>query len=156
TVSPSASTSVLGSPRQSVYDPSTVRPSTIFRPQSPTLGRLPEPVFPRVPQIRGPTGPGGGPALGPHALTASGAPVWPGLGAAHGQPAMPSPALTEGSSVNAPEGLLDPQLALRLGAQGMQSQGALSFRDDVDYSRPIGGWVNNRQYSRTTIQTVST
>ncbi|KAI9058015.1 hypothetical protein FKP32DRAFT_1606950 [Trametes sanguinea] len=76
--------------------------------------------------------------------------------AAHGQPAMPSPALTEGSSVNAPEGLLDPRLALRLGAQGMQSQGALSFRDDQDYSRPIGGWVNNRQYSRTTIQTVST
>ena len=52
---------------------------------------------------------------------------------------MPSPALTEGSSVNVPEGLLDPRLALRLGAQGMQSQGAISFRDDMDYSRPIGG-----------------
>ncbi|KAI0635001.1 hypothetical protein C8Q77DRAFT_1053820 [Trametes polyzona] len=149
--SPAASTALLGSasPRQSMYDPSSVRPSSIFRPQSPTLGGLPEPAFMQPPTIRGP-------ALGPHAVTASGAPVWPGLGPVHGQPAMPSPALTEGSSVNAPEGLLDPRLALRLGAQGMQSQGALSFRDDMDYSRPIGGWVNNRQHSRTTIQTTST
>ncbi|KAJ3014271.1 hypothetical protein NUW54_g1349 [Trametes sanguinea] len=140
TVSPSASTALLpgASPRTSVYDPATFGRTSIFRPQSPTLGALPEPAFPRVPEIRGPVGPVAH-ALGPHALTASGAPVWPGLGAAHGQPAMPSPALTEGSSVNAPEGLLDPRLALRLGAQGMQSQGALSFRDDQDYSRPIGG-----------------
>ncbi|OSD07833.1 hypothetical protein PYCCODRAFT_1357952 [Trametes coccinea BRFM310] len=157
TVSPSASTALLpsASPRTSVHDPATFGRTSIFRPQSPTLGALPEPAFPRVPEVRGPVGPAAH-ALGPYALTASGAPVWPGLGAAHGQPAMPSPALTEGSSVNAPEGLLDPRLALRLGAPGMQSQGALSFRDDQDYSRPIGGWVNNRQYSRTTIQTVST
>ncbi|KAI0367229.1 hypothetical protein BV20DRAFT_950734 [Pilatotrama ljubarskyi] len=155
-VSPAASTTLLASPRQSVYDPSSVRTS-MFRPQSPTLGVLPEPAFPQVQTVQASAGTAGvrpvGSALGPHAVTASGAPVWPGLGAALGQPAMPSPALTEGSSVNAPEGLLDPRLATR---PGMQSQGALSFRDDMDYSRPIGGWVNNRQYSRTTIQTVST
>ncbi|KAI0777497.1 hypothetical protein BD413DRAFT_443958, partial [Trametes elegans] len=157
TVSPAASTARLASPRQIAFDPAAVRSTSMFRPQSPTLGTLPEPAFPQVPAIRAPGGQGGGAsALGPHAVTASGAPVWPGLGVPFGQPAMPSPALTEGSSVNVPEGLLDPRLALKLGAQGMQSQGAISFRDDMDYSRPIGGWVNNRQYSRTTIQTTST
>ena len=66
-------------------------------------------------------------------------PTTPGLARAagwlHASPDMPSPALTEGSSTHAPDGLLDPQL----GQQGMQSQGAISFRDDMDYSRPIGG-----------------
>ncbi|KAI0324493.1 hypothetical protein GY45DRAFT_1262726 [Cubamyces sp. BRFM 1775] len=158
TVSPATSTTLLANPRHSLHDPLSMRPTSIVRPQSPVLGTLPQTTFSPVPAIHEPAGynVGSGPALGPHAITASGAPVWPGLGALHGQPAMPSPALTEGSSVNVPEGLLDPRLALRLGAQGMQSQGAISFRDDMDYSRPIGGWVNNRQYSRTTIQTVST
>ncbi|KAI0349756.1 hypothetical protein OH77DRAFT_1371173, partial [Trametes cingulata] len=158
-VSPAASTTLLASPRQSLYDPSSVRTS-MFRPQSPVLSSLPEPAFPQVQTVQAAADAAViphighvGPVLGPHAVTASGAPVWPGLGPARGQPAMPSPALTEGSSVNAPEGLLDPRIATR---PGMASQGALSFRDDMDYSRPIGGWVNNRQYSRTTIQTVST
>ncbi|KAH9896684.1 hypothetical protein C8Q73DRAFT_642893 [Cubamyces lactineus] len=159
TVSPTASTTLLANPRHSLYDPLAMRSSSIVRPQSPVLGALPpRTAYPPAPAIHEPTGysADSGPALGPQTTTASGAPVWPGLGALHGQPAMPSPALTEGSSVNVPEGLLDPRLALRLGAQGMQSQGAISFRDDMDYSRPIGGWVNNRQYSRTTIQTMST
>ncbi|KAI0827011.1 hypothetical protein BC628DRAFT_190868 [Trametes gibbosa] len=137
--------------QQPMHEPPSARPSSFFRPLSPTLGSLPESAFSQVPIISAQSGSGGGgSAFGPYSTTASGAPVWPGLGAALG---YPSPALTEGSSVNVPEGLLDPRFAQR---PGMQSQGALSFRDDVDYSRPIGGWVNNRQYSRTTIQTVST
>lgn len=68
---------------------------------------------------------------------------------------MPSPAPTEGSSHNAPEGLLDPRLG-QLGTVAMRSQGAISFRDEVDYSRPIGGLVNNRQHSQTTFRTVET
>lgn len=68
---------------------------------------------------------------------------------------MPSPAPTEGSSHNAPEGLLDPRLG-QLGTVAMRSQGAISFRDEMDYSRPIGGLVNNRQHSQTTFRTVET
>ncbi|EIW55916.1 uncharacterized protein TRAVEDRAFT_90702, partial [Trametes versicolor FP-101664 SS1] len=151
--SPAASSTLLASasPRQSVYDPASVRPSSIFRPQSPTLGALPEPGFA---QAQGAGGPG--PSGDTHPLAAStGVSAWPGFAALFGPQAMPSPALTEGSSVHAPDGLLDPRIGL--GARpGMQSQGALSFRDDMDYSRPIGGLVNNRQYSRTTIQTMST
>ncbi|KAI0746582.1 hypothetical protein C8Q80DRAFT_1059897, partial [Daedaleopsis nitida] len=161
--SPAASTTLLSgaSPRQSVYDPATggVRPSSIFRPQSPTLDALPRATVGQVAPIPEgalpPSTPGGGgPALGMRARTASGGPVWPGLGPLLANPDMPSPALTEGSSTHAPDGLLDPRLGL-FGQHGMQSQGAISFRDDMDYSRPIGGLVNNRQHSRTTIQTVS-
>ncbi|KAH9855694.1 hypothetical protein C2E23DRAFT_724263 [Lenzites betulinus] len=153
--SPAASSANFSaSPRVSMAEaPSTGLPPSIVRPLSPSLGTLPRSPFAQVPVVNPSSGPGGGPALGPHAVTASGLPVWPGLTAALGQLAMPSPAPTEGSSVNAPEGLLDPRFAHR---PGMQSQGALSFRDDMDYSRPIGGLVNNRQYSRTTIQTMST
>ena len=52
-------------------------------------------------------------------------------------PDLPSPALTDVSSHNAPEGLLHPRLGV-LRADAMQSNGAISFRDDMDYSRPIG------------------
>ncbi|KAI0674145.1 hypothetical protein C8Q78DRAFT_967160 [Trametes maxima] len=158
--SPSDSSTLLANPRQSVYDPSTLRPSSIYRPQSPILSSMPESAFSQAPGIYVSAAPPGGPttsaSLGPHAVTAHGAPIWPGLGPQSGQPSMPSPALTEVSSFATPEGLLNPSLALRLGAQGMQSQGALSFRDDMDYSRPIGGMVNNRQHSRTTLHTMST
>lgn len=63
---------------------------------------------------------------------------WRGLAGLVGAPDVPSPAPTEASSAGAPEGLLDPH---RLGAHaaGMWSDGAISFRDEVDYSRPIGG-----------------
>ncbi|KAI0703195.1 hypothetical protein C8Q76DRAFT_578319, partial [Earliella scabrosa] len=151
-VSPAASTTLLSagsaSPRTSVYDPAFVRRSSIVRPQSPTmLGALPGPAIqmrhePTIPEgALPPTTPG---------LSRLGA----GVGWLHASPDMPSPALTEGSSTHAPDGLLDPRLSL-LGQHGMQSTGAISFQDDRDYSRPIGGLVNNRQYSRTTIQTVS-
>ncbi|KAI0696050.1 hypothetical protein C8T65DRAFT_583789 [Cerioporus squamosus] len=160
-VSPSASTTLLSavSPRDSVHDPTPpTRRTSIFRPKSPTLSTLPSPIIqphPPVPEGAMPARVlGGGPVLGAAARTAHGMPVWPGLGPLHQVPDMPSPALTEGSSMHAPEGLLDPTLGMRL-PQGMQSQGAISFRDDMDYSRPIGGWVNNRQFSRTTIQTMS-
>ncbi|KAI0646145.1 hypothetical protein C8Q79DRAFT_908775 [Trametes meyenii] len=159
-ISPSDSSTFVANPRQSLYDPSTLRPSSIFRPQSPVLSSLPEPAFSQPPGIYVSTdsseGLATGAYLGPHAVTAHGAPVWPSVGQPSGQSSMPSPALTEVSSFATPEGLLDPSLALRLGAQGMQSQGALSFRDDMDYSRPIGGMVNNRQHSRTTLHTMST
>lgn len=73
---------------------------------------------------------------------------------------MPSPAPTETSDAGAPEGLLDPRrvgtVAGGVGAAGMRSTGAISFRDEVDYSRPIGGLVNNRQHSQTTVHTTST
>ncbi|EPS96463.1 hypothetical protein FOMPIDRAFT_1043178 [Fomitopsis schrenkii] len=80
---------------------------------------------------------------------------WRGLVGLFGAPDVPSPAPTEASSAGAPEGLLDPH---RLGAHaaGMQSSGAISFRDEVDYSRPIGGLVNRRQHSATTLRTTST
>ncbi|EJF59006.1 hypothetical protein DICSQDRAFT_65891 [Dichomitus squalens LYAD-421 SS1] len=154
-----ASGPASASPRISVYDPSYNPRTSIVRPQSPTLGSLPpRPAFRHdgiaAPERAAPpVPPGAGPmTIGIHARTASGAPIWPGLGPLTGTPAMPSPALTEVSG-RAPEGLLNPQW---LNAEGMQSQGAISFRDDMDYSRPIGGLVNNRQYSRTTIRSVST
>ncbi|OBZ77959.1 hypothetical protein A0H81_02077 [Grifola frondosa] len=84
----------------------------------------------------------------------TGAPAWSNLGPYLSVPDMPSPALTEGSYV--PEGLLDPRLGLRLGSKGMQSSGTISFKDDMDYSRPIGGLVNNRQHSSTTFQSLDT
>ncbi|RDX46679.1 hypothetical protein OH76DRAFT_1355594 [Lentinus brumalis] len=161
-ISPSASTTLLAgvSPLESVYDPTPpTRRTSIFRPKSPMFSSLPGPIIqpqPTIPEVAMPTTvPGGGPALSSAARTAHVSPMWPGLGPLHHAPDMPSPALTEGSSMHAPEGLLDPILGMRH-TQGMQSQGALSFRDDMDYSRPIGGWVNNRQFSRTTIQTMST
>ncbi|KAH8076005.1 hypothetical protein BXZ70DRAFT_911480 [Cristinia sonorae] len=72
-------------------------------------------------------------------------------------PDLPSPALTEASHEPPPEGLLDPRLGIRPGLPtGAGSTAALSLRDDMDYSRPIGGLVNNRQYSTTTVLTLGT
>ncbi|KAH9831204.1 uncharacterized protein C8Q71DRAFT_861938 [Rhodofomes roseus] len=85
---------------------------------------------------------------------------WRGLAGLFGAPDMPSPALTEASSTGAPEGLLDPHrvgtVAGGMGAAGMRSTGEISFRDEVDYSRPIGGLLYNRQHSQTTVHTTST
>ncbi|KAI0765166.1 hypothetical protein C8Q74DRAFT_1204839 [Fomes fomentarius] len=158
--SPSAPTTSLPSvsQRQSVYDPATARPSSIVRPLSPTLDSLPAvPIVRHEPTIPEDAQPQSIPSSGSAPNASARGPIWPGLGQLHANPAMPSPALTEGSSTHAPDGLLDPRLSL-LGQHGMQSQGAISFRDDMDYSRPIGeaSWAYNRQYSRTTIQTVST
>ncbi|OCH88539.1 hypothetical protein OBBRIDRAFT_734245, partial [Obba rivulosa] len=114
--------------------------TSISRPRTPVLGALPPPVFVQH-DI-----PGG--------VTARGAPIWPGLGTIVGSPGAPSPAPTEDSNLAA-EGLLDPRLGLTL-AQGMRSQGAISFRDDIDYSRPIGGLIHNRGYSQATFHTADT
>ncbi|KZT10420.1 uncharacterized protein LAESUDRAFT_721787 [Laetiporus sulphureus 93-53] len=95
--------------------------------------------------------PSGGESSVSHTHSYSHGKPWAGL---FGAPDLPSPALTEGSGIVAREGLLDPRLGMGvLGAAGMESQGALSFRDEVDYSRPIGGLVNNQQHSQTTFQT---
>lgn len=123
--------------------PSSASLSSMFRTQSPVLGALPPAVFEPY-----------GVAI-PEDAVAHGAPAWPGLGVlANG--GMPSPALTERSSHHAPEGLLDPTLGTQLGSQGMGSSAAISLRDDIDYSRPIGGLVNNRMYSTSSIPTVTT
>ncbi|KAI0075814.1 hypothetical protein K474DRAFT_1563868, partial [Panus rudis PR-1116 ss-1] len=117
-----------------------VRGSSIRRPQSPTI------EIPQVPHFR------------PHQGTIPedgippGVPTWPMFG----PPDMPSPVWTEHSSQHAPEGLLDPKLGMRLGMAGMESSAAISLRDDVDYSRPIGALVNNRMYSSTTLKTMET
>ncbi|KAI0937725.1 hypothetical protein AcV7_003680 [Taiwanofungus camphoratus] len=160
--SPPASNQVL-SPASSFYDPARLatdptsaptsarvsqgnpftRSPSIIRPQSPVLGSLPASAFQQygvVPEI---------------SVSSPSGQRWPGLSTSFGPPDLPSPALTEVSSQNAPEGLLDPRLG-QLGPLGMQSQGAISFRDDMDYSRPIHGLVNNRQHSTTTFQTVDT
>ncbi|KAH9918742.1 uncharacterized protein BXZ73DRAFT_105137 [Epithele typhae] len=151
--SPSASTTLLAnvSPRASTHAFASApapapaaeppRPSSIYRPQSPALAGV----------LRRTSAASSIPAgAAPPAVPAARAP-W---ALALGPLPEPSPALTEGSSTHAPDGLLDPRLGL-LGQHGMRSQGAISFRDDMDYSRPIGGLVNNRQDSRMTIQTVS-
>lgn len=52
-------------------------------------------------------------------------------------PEFPSPAITE-VSVNAPDGLLDPGLGMRL-LGGQVSTGSIGLRDHEDYSRPIRG-----------------
>ncbi|CAL1709360.1 unnamed protein product [Somion occarium] len=131
-------------------DPSTVTPqphlsrgSSISRPFSATLGNLPSFAHPsfRLP----------GSAI-PEDGVPSGSPRWPSFEV----PDLPSPALTERSSQNAPEGLLDPRLGLHLGTGGVESTAAISLRDDQDYSRPIGGLVNNRMYSTTTFHTLDT
>lgn len=95
-----------------------------FRQQSPTLSTLPPAAF--VPF-----------RATPNTSVPHGVPVWPGLGSL-ARPDMPSPALTEQSSTRAPEGLLDPSLGAQWGDAGMASTAAISLRDDVDYSRPIG------------------
>ncbi|EMD38949.1 hypothetical protein CERSUDRAFT_112663 [Gelatoporia subvermispora B] len=130
-------------PARSAGQATPLMPPSISRPRTPVLDALPPTVF--VSHATPPTG-----------LTARGVPMWPGLGTIVGSPGTPSPAPTEESgSGRVPEGLLDPRLGVGL-AHAMRSQGAISFRDDMDYSRPIGGLVNNRGYSQTTFRTVDT
>ncbi|KAG0698894.1 hypothetical protein DFH29DRAFT_1002434 [Suillus ampliporus] len=62
---------------------------------------------------------------------------------------LPSPAPTDESRVSTADGLLDPRL--RDPVEG-RSNGSL--RDFEDYSRPIGGLINNRMHSTTTFGTV--
>ncbi|KAM5534715.1 hypothetical protein V8D89_011579 [Ganoderma adspersum] len=115
--------------------------------QPPTLSPVPRPLFRSETAVPEGTAPSR-----IHAGTASGPPpVWSGLGPIPCRSSAPSPALTEGST-RTPVGLLDPKW---VNSDGMRSQGALSFRDDMDYSRPIGGLVNNRQHSFTSLVTVS-
>lgn len=135
----------------------TTRPGSLVRPQSPTLESLPPSPFSNLPS-----------GSIQEMLPAS---VREGL---FGPLAIPSPSVSEGS-VAAPEGLLHPHLTLS--RPGMQSTGQFSFRDEMDYSRPISGvslsfifllvtylytdhgmlqMVNNRHPSQTTIPTVYT
>ncbi|KAL4068482.1 hypothetical protein V8B97DRAFT_1918604 [Scleroderma yunnanense] len=62
-----------------------------------------------------------------------------------GRASVPSPAPTEASRL--PEGLLHPRLQI-------DGRSVTSFRDFEDYSRPIGGLVNNRMHSTTTFGTL--
>ncbi|KAH9939189.1 hypothetical protein B0H21DRAFT_698518 [Amylocystis lapponica] len=139
-------TQSLYSPVQSYYDdPRLAGDAYAYTSRPASSARLSQ-FFPaaRAPSIIRPKSPVLG-ALPPPAFSFSGVALDP--------PDLPSPALTDISSTNAPEGLLHPRLGA-LGAVGMQSNGAISFQDDMDYSRPIGGLVHNRQYSTTTVQTV--
>ena len=103
---------------------STASLTTFFRQGAPTLGSLPASPFLNQERI-------------PEHSVLSTLPAWSG-------PApLPSPALTEHSSTNLPDGLLD----ARLGDLGMRSTAAISLRDDIDYSRPIGG-VRRTRYIR--------
>ncbi|KAL6299401.1 hypothetical protein BKA93DRAFT_829881 [Sparassis latifolia] len=129
---------------------STSQSNTLLSPpaslvQSPTASFYDPPRLARPPSIIRPNSS----ALGGLSVPVL---VLPEQGFMSSRPDLPSPAPTEGSS-RAPEGLLHPHLGA-LGPVGMRSTGAISFRDDMDYSRPIGGLVNNRQYSSTTVHTV--
>jgi hypothetical protein len=67
--------------------------------------------------------------------------AWPGLSPGLTLPPLPSPTASQLEEPQyAPEGLLDPHLASRLGSEraGMRSTAAISLRDHEDYSRPIG------------------
>ena len=103
--------------------------TTQFRP--PTLSPVPRPLFRSETAVPEGTAPSR-----TCARNASGAqPVLSALGTTPCRSSAPSPALSEGST-RTPIGLLDPRW---VNGDGMRSQGALSFRDDMDYSRPIGG-----------------
>ncbi|KAJ3550391.1 hypothetical protein NM688_g5090 [Phlebia brevispora] len=81
--------------------------------------------------------------------------LWPGLDSTANVP-LPSPALTEYSTMHMPDGLLDSDLRKQLNEHAMRSTGAISLRDDMDYSRRIGGLVNNLTTSSTTLPTIDT
>lgn len=65
---------------------------------------------------------------------------------------MPPPLGTP-DEIPAPEGLLHPRL---IGFNMAAQPSLASLNDNVDYSRPIGGLVNNRGYSSTTFNTQHT
>lgn len=116
-------------PTTSASRPRSGSANALTRAQSPVLSMMPPPAFASY-----------DPASQNNSATQSNSlrvPFWPGLGTL-AAPDMPSPALTEHSSHLAPEGLLDPNLGIRLPG-AMHSTAAISFRDEVDYSRPIGG-----------------
>ncbi|OAX34257.1 hypothetical protein K503DRAFT_803736 [Rhizopogon vinicolor AM-OR11-026] len=75
-------------------------------------------------------------------------PTWPWLGHAPTNTLPPSPAHTLESRSSAAEGLLDPRLR-----ENVEGRSNASLRDFEDYSRPIGGLVNNRMHSTTTFGT---
>ena len=108
---------------------SASRSSSIRRSQAPTLVSLPPPAPLHVHTM-----------FTPHEDAIPEDRVPPEVSHWHGfgNPTMPSPAWTDQSSQNLPEGLLDPRLVLRLGSAS-GSSAAISLRDDQDYSRPIGG-----------------
>ncbi|PIL27368.1 hypothetical protein GSI_10515 [Ganoderma sinense ZZ0214-1] len=141
--------------QQALDGPSSSQHASIARPQPPTLSPTPRPLLRSERSMPEGAAPHSTPesssfSLGTHARTASGAPAWPGISAVPCRSSAPSPALTEGST-RTPDGLLNPKW---VNNDGMRSRGALSFRDDMDYSRPIGGLVNNRQYSYTSLETM--
>ncbi|TFK33954.1 hypothetical protein BDQ12DRAFT_669777 [Crucibulum laeve] len=136
----------IASRRQSYATPPVgYTPSSLLNP-------LPTP--PQLPSSSSPTSPFLTPAEIAHANeqhyspTASVQHLWPPATL----PPLPSPALTQSSVVA--EGLLDPQLGRALSQDEQASM--TSLRDNVDYTRPIHGLVNNRMYSSTTITTQGT
>jgi hypothetical protein len=66
--------------------------------------------------------------------------MWPGSGPLT-LPPPPSPVVMT-DSLPVPDGLLDPRL-----------ESLASLADHEDYSRPIGGVVNNKMHSTTTFDT---
>ncbi|THH07042.1 hypothetical protein EW145_g3660 [Phellinidium pouzarii] len=70
-------------------------------------------------------------------------------------PATPSPLPTPDAGTS--DGLLDPRLTMRLQEihGGQASRSTVGLRDHEDYSRPIGGLVNNPRDSSTTVSSRS-
>lgn len=60
-----------------------------------------------------------------------------------------SPAPADGSRLTTTDGLLDPRLL-----DPVEGRSNSSLRDFEDYSRPIGGLINNRMHSTTTFGTI--
>ena len=134
---------------QALHDPPSTSHASPAHLQPATLSPVPHPLFRSEPATTESPAPQHVPKPGSrsmdiHARTASGAPVWPGLGSTVSRSGAPSPALTEGST-RTPDGLLNPQW---VNGDGMRSQGAISFRDDMDYSRPISGVGASRAFLR--------
>lgn len=94
-------------------------PSSLLRPKSPGI--------PNMPNTR--------PSL---SAAYDGDRLWPNIGQPT-LPPLPSPAASEYSADDAPEGLLDPKLPWRLEQARFDS--SASLRDHEDYTRPIGGIV---------------
>lgn len=74
-------------------------------------------------------------------------PSWPWLSV----PSTSSPVPADESRLTTADGLLDPRL--RDSCEGRSNS---SLRDFEDYSRPIGGLINNRLHSTTTFGTIDT
>nr|VWO96295.1 N/A [Ganoderma boninense] len=118
--------------QRALHGPLSSQHASTIHPQPPTLSPIPRPLLHSKHSMPERAAPYRTPECGPFSL---GAPVWPSISVVPCRSGAPSPALTEGSS-RTPDGLLNPRL---VNSDGMQSRGALSFRDDMDYSRSIGG-----------------